>query len=884
MKHSIFKNTFIVYTVTFLLLAPIVFMPFLSDGRSFVWYIDGINQHYPILIYYGKLLRELMLGNGFSMVDFNVGMGFDTISTLHYYVLGDPISLLAIFMTQNNSVIFYNILILLRFYLIGISFLVFCRYWRLEGNGKVLGALMYVFCGYTFFSGVRHPYFLNPMIYLPLILIGLEQTLRRKKPHLLIIMTFVCTISNFYFLYILTMIAVFYVVFRYCSTFYKLAKNKLLGFLFTGLRIGGYYLLGMAMAAVVFLPVIYAFLQNGRMDSKPELLTNYLHYNKSYYLYALQGIFAAGVSPNYWVDLSYSTVTGISTVILINNKKYRKLGIAFALTLLALFVPSFGYFMNAFSYITNRWDFLVAFMVAAVFSFTYKDLFKLNNWERVLLLIGVLGYGALSFVLPSSIIVKCTFVILLITIAVVLLLQTEQLRKNKIVQEVTIYALVVITLAFNGYAFFSMHFNGYVEQFLTKEEVETQTNGGKDSMLAEIEDDDFYRIETYGDEVRNEALISGYNDVSSYFSLMDGNVTSYYKHLEMLNQRTAYRIDNQDNRTILDALASVKYFITTDKTAAPYAYELRKAKTYGSETFYLFENLYTLPLGYTYQSYMLEEDYDKLSALEKQNALMYAVILEEKSDYAKVTDQDMGIGIEKLDFDIYTDGSITFGEGSLQVKKEGAVMTLSFDNKKKSETYIRFSDLSIEKRAMVMQTLKAKGEKEVTKNVNIRNLYHNSYFGKVNFLINTGYSKGEKAWAKITFPEPETYSYGGIEVYNLDMQYYKEQVFKLKQSGLQNINQSKNRMEGDATLKEKGIMVFSIPYSIGWSAEVDGEKVKLLKANVMYSALQLSAGEHHIVLKYETPYLKEGLVISVLSFLVFVGIIVAMRGKGGSNV
>jgi uncharacterized membrane protein YfhO len=106
------------------------------------------------------------------------------------------------------------------------------------------------------------------------------------------------------------------------------------------------------------------------------------------------------------------------------------------------------------------------------------------------------------------------------------------------------------------------------------------------------------------------------------------------------------------------------------------------------------------------------------------------------------------------------------------------------------------------------------------------------------------------------------------------MGYYKQQVLELNKSALSNINQSNNFIEGDITLEKKGMMVLSIPFSKGWSGYDNGEKVDLLRGNVMYTALQLNAGVHHIVLKYETPYLKVGTIISITAFLIFIGIII----------
>ena len=71
----------------------------------------------------------------------------------------------------------------------------------------------------------------------------------------------------------------------------------------------------------------------------------------------------------------------------------------------------------------------------------------------------------------------------------------------------------------------------------------------------------------------------------------------------------------------------------------------------------------------------------------------------------------------------------------------------------------------------------------------------------------------------------------------------------------------------------------SLPYSEGWTAYVDGEKVDLLNANIAFSGLELEAGHHEIELKFCTPYLKSGVVLSVLGIAVLIGLSILLRHK-----
>ena len=69
---------------------------------------------------------------------------------------------------------FHDAMIVLRMYLAGLSFDGYCRTMgRRDLTGNLCGALVYVFSTFALF-GMRHPYFLNAMIWFPLLLTGAE--------------------------------------------------------------------------------------------------------------------------------------------------------------------------------------------------------------------------------------------------------------------------------------------------------------------------------------------------------------------------------------------------------------------------------------------------------------------------------------------------------------------------------------------------------------------------------------------------------------------------------------------------------------------------------------------------------------------------------------
>ena len=98
-----------------------------------------------------------------------MGYGGDILTTLHYYVIGDPLDLLSIACPTRYAVYLYSFLSLFRLYLAGLGFGAFCRY-KMQGAPLpvAVGGVCYVFFTYSFLMVARHPFFALPMVYLPL--------------------------------------------------------------------------------------------------------------------------------------------------------------------------------------------------------------------------------------------------------------------------------------------------------------------------------------------------------------------------------------------------------------------------------------------------------------------------------------------------------------------------------------------------------------------------------------------------------------------------------------------------------------------------------------------------------------------------------------------
>ena len=233
------SQLFLIYTAAFLLCAAGVYACFIVKGRSLVVSGDGWKQHFTAFVYFGQYgrtaLRTLLTEHQLVLPQWNFSLGYggDILTTLHYYVIGDPLDLLSIACPTRYAVYLYSFLSLFRLYLAGLGFGAFCRYKKQGAPLPVaVGSVCYVFFTYSFLMVARHPFFALPMVYLPLLLLGVEQVLAKRRPYLLIVTVFLAAVSNFYFFYMLAIITAIYTVYRLCCLYDRhSAKQAMSGLL-----------------------------------------------------------------------------------------------------------------------------------------------------------------------------------------------------------------------------------------------------------------------------------------------------------------------------------------------------------------------------------------------------------------------------------------------------------------------------------------------------------------------------------------------------------------------------------------------------------------------------------------------------------------------------
>ena len=881
------KKSFGTFTLLFVAVFFAAFLAFFIQGKSFVWKSDGFRQYYPALHYLGSYYRtiisNLLNGNlSLPMIDYTIGQGEDIITTFANYGLGDPLTLLCTFVPGDADYEFlYGILVFLRLYLSGITFLVYCEGMKLPRKYSAYGALVYVFCGFALWS-VKDPFFLNAMIYLPLVLLGVEYIQKKRSPLLLAFSVFFSIMSGYYFFYMTVICAVCYFIARCAMRYAKNGKQLVVD----GIRCLFAALGGVLLSGALFLPCVYGFMKSSRTEayvSFRDLLVYDLDYYKNMILHFItvtENDDAGAVG-----YFSMAAIILIALVLLMGKKerKYRVLKICVAVSFLAVASPFVGYVMNGFGYITNRFMFIPAFLLSLVFVIVMPDLVALETGRKrgmicvcaiyILLCVlltnreGILQTGAMILFLVGTLVCVC-------------------LVKNKQRRGQMICGILLINLVVNGILIYSEHGAGMVDAYMDAGSVKEAYDNVDISGSERISQGGLSRVDDMLDggenPNRSAALAYRYCGISVYYSVISSCYAEFMESMENApDLMYTHRVLGNDGRTILENLSNVLCVVSDEKALVPYGYE-REVTPFTGDGLYV--NKTDTSVGYTYDRYVTEEEYDAASVFDRQNTLLEAAVPEKGSALeselgtnSRIDKGQMSGEWNSLAFDMTDVRHFNWKNGRLRVNKKNGTFSVSLRRKQGYEYYLRLSGLKLKESskntAWANVTLG-----ELSKSFLISDESYDFYFGRENYLVCLGTpDEGENEEQTMVFRinGPAQYELEDIELVEVPVSGVAQKVEALNRESLKKVKISGNSVSGSLKLSRDKILCLAIPYKEGYTLLVDGKETEISKVNKMYMGALIKEGKHSIVLKYFTPGLKEGIILTVIgaAYLLFLWIL-----------
>lgn len=907
------KKYFLIYTLIFIFSAFFINLPFIRENLTYLRDVDTFTQHYVALEYYGEWLREffrtLFVEHRFEFrnFDFSIGMGADVVKALNYYAIGDPLNLLSVFVPSKHIPVLYTVIAVLRYYLAGIAFSLYC-FERKHSNlyGVLTASVIYVFSTYGFLAGLNHSFFINPMIYLPLIFIAVEKILKNKNPGYLALIVCVAEVSNFYFFYMLVFATVAYVFIRF-FTVYGLQIKKMIAPLF---KIGISAISGVLLGAIIFLPVALSFLSDGRVSVEHSYDT---FYSIAYYCKLLASmVYQSPIVPWTLVGSTGLFLYAI-TAVFMRGKKHIGLIVAFFICVFGLCSPAFGGFSNGFSYSCNRWCFIFTFVLAYMSSLTWEDLFFAENKIKsfAVLSLPVLYLGC-CFYLPYTSRSQLKIALVIFAVFTLLLFAAMFNYKSARVKKLLQAAVAVVNILcviMNGYTLLSSEAESHYTAQQAAEFVSAEF-AAVDEYTKQTGDDSFYRFTSNNMELNNATRNKAYG-TQYYWSLSDGYISDFQDSI-YLNESFYQFYNGFDDSAVLNSLSSVKYYY--DKTKAKGTVPFGFSKT---EKENLYINDYVLPLAYTYDSYITREAFDALStSAERQQAFMQGAVLEQELADVEITEPECSV--KTPDFEIVPMSEfVTFDNNTFTVTKKNAKVKLVVKTPVSGETYFRIRKLvyvstktddlfgdntevdplnlfnaetrkeyDSKRLQSEIGKITAETEPEIVKvsfytedadgTIDAKELryytpFYRFYVGKENYDICLGYSETGFKTVTLSFNTVGRYSFEDFGLVAQDMDFYTDGVEKLRENVIENAEISTDSIKGTVSLDESKLLCFAVPYSKGWKAFVDGEEQPVLKANIMHTAVELPKGEHEIELVYTTPEMTVGAALSFCGLLLLFG-------------
>lgn len=871
------------YTIAFLIMCAVTFSLQIFYLKSFVYteYLtgDGLVQHFNFLVYYGswlrQILRNIFIDHTWSIptYDLSFGLGDDIVTSLNYYALGEPWNIFAVFFTPQNTEILYNLLVIVRLYLAGLAFYRYCLYHGYDSRRILPGAMIYVFSFYTVVLSVLHPFFLNPLIFFPLILLGIDKIFIERKPMLFILSCALAAADNFYFFYMMTVLMFIYGVLRYVQNYRE--EFRIISVLKKALEFMLYYVLSIMIAAPIFLPSAAAVLSSSRVGSRQDIPLLY-----ELFYYVKLPLAFLNSSADHYVHLGYGIVGGLAVLLLFfktDLKEKAILKIAFLLGCVFCIFPFFGHVLNGFSYVTNRWIWAYCMVVSLI----VVAMMPMMEGFRTYFDWMILGGTALSIVpvfyfrmstagiTKEAISVMIAAVCISAAMAVLILWACRRMRCQR---RIGYLLIIMLNVFLSMFSFYSPYGGNDIGKHGDLGQAWDDLNDSPFIVTREMKANELegVRIDTsdlYVNGVRtNSALQYDVNSVSFYSSMVNESTTDLMRDLR-LPSSYEHKLIDLDSRAMLLSLIGVKYDIvaTGGEDSLPYGYTQKTAEMGG---YSMYKTGLSLPMAYWYDSIMEESEYNTLSALKKQQALLQTAV--PQTEWVGAEHEVSMLKAENLLFDdmlseceIAEVHGLTFSPNKLEVSEPKAWLILKTAPARETERYFSFEGVTYVG-ANTTTIEMAEGTKK--KQLEIKSEVDNAYVGKEDFLCNFGYAQEHGNEYKITFSAPGTYTYKKIEILDQPLGHLEEWVYARKETPV-NYVLGEDSVSVELQPQEAGLLYLSIPYSNGWKARVDGQKQEIVKTNNFGIGVFLGPGDHTVELEYHTPYFGLGLMMFLVGLL-----------------
>ncbi len=659
------------------LAACAIFIPFMiEDGGYFLFYGDFNVQQVPFY----KLAHQAVREGNFGW-HFGTDLGANFIGSYSFYLLGSPFFWLTIPFPNDFVPHLMGPLLILKFACASLTAYAFCSRFVKNKNFAVIGGLLYAFSGFSVYN-VFFNHFHEAIIYFPLLLLSLEWLMCRERYWPFIVMVALCALSNYYFFFGMVLFTVIYFLVRITSPDWDMFRRRAC----IKRDVGRFAVLlaeavlGLLLSAVLLLPAVMAITDNTRIGSYLTGWNGVVYSRSQIYSYILQCFFFPPDLPARPVffpdaDVKWSSVagwlpvfgmTGVCAWMASKRKSWQKRLIT--VSAIFAFVPILNSAFSAFNYsYYARWFYMpiLIMVLMTVMGMEDREVEWNVGWKwsagitlSFVLLVGLFpqgqddqgnftGFGLYSEDYADRFLVTCLIAVVCLVLTFLLLFVKKRWTKD--FSRVSIALILVVSVVYSSYFISMGKTSSYdpddfiIPHLLENEEMVLEDADGEEKPSYQIDD---VRIDVY-ESMDNTGMFLGMSSINAFHSIVPGSVMEFYNFVGV-ERTVASRPYVTD--FALRSFLSVKYLLDYADDSQSFQDDYGTSKmpgwsvysgvsqdelTYDKEDtkqngYYIYQNDYFIPYGFTYDYYMTRAYADTLTQDERQEMLLKAMVLDEE--------------------------------------------------------------------------------------------------------------------------------------------------------------------------------------------------------------------------------------------------------------
>jgi len=920
-KTSFFDKAYKLFTkhnynyliFAFLLPAFLMFMIYVKMdvhpfGDSSVLVLD-LNGQY---VQFFAALRAAIYGENSFLYSFSRSLGGEFLGIYAYY-LASPFSYIVALFPEKNILEALLTIFVLKCGASGLTFGIFLHNsQRCNKTITVALSTLYALCAYSVVMQ-HNTMWIDGMILLPLLVLGVERIVKYKKPALYVISLALTMLCNYYIGYMCCIFIAIYYFYYIISTANDNSSNPIgekHHFWRSLSRIIVYSLLGIGIAAILLIPSYYS-LTFGKTDfSNP----NFAFTSKFDFIDFLAKLFPGAydtVRPEGlpWIYSGVLSIILLPLYFLTKKIKWQE-KVASGALLIILFasmnintLDMVWHGFQAPNWLNYRYSFVFSFVVLMLAG-------------KAITLIREIGYkpilasctvSAVLVVILQKLNITCVrdgktveyfddlngVWMSLICIAVygTLLMILTNYRANS--SKVSLIALIMV-VAISGELFL----NGvYFTKVLNKDVVISNYNSyhgfydiHQDAVdyIEDNAEEEFYRVEKTFTRNVTDAFVFGFDGIASSTSTLDSGVIQLLTKLGL--KACSHWSEYKGSNYILDSFFGIRYLMTKPGDNAP---NNLYREIYSNENTKVYKNPYALPLAFASSekvkdvSFVLPQDLIDYEYITNEETKKGSWVL--KSEFANTIwnpFERMNSALSAIadkDVNVYEPVEHTMTMTST-VKEDGEAWNhhVFKCNKDDKSACVSFT-ITASRDGNIYCYFPTKYARQAEIHVNSSKLETIYPANAANaYILNLGsFSKGQKVVVDLYL-----YTYGEFYLtkdtpyfYYINEDEFVSTFTELSRYGMNITEFSDDYIEGTIEVTENNSTVLTtIPYDSGWKIKVDGKKVDTYETLDALLAFDLaSEGNHKITMKYFPNCYIVGIIISFISALIFIAVLVAVK-------